>query len=117
MTDFSKLREEIKNNKGILFLLLSKTGCSVCGDFKKVIDEIKSEHEDYLTVLEVNTEQVEGLDIVPHTIYPMSFFYVRNQPLPFIRQGLVYGEALGKEIEKFKQVLDGKDANDVFREE
>ncbi len=110
----SEVKEKIKNNKGILLILLSKSDCPICGDFKNIIKETKLEHSEYLSTIEFNADDIEGLGIVPHTVYPMSYFYINKEPLPFIRAGLVYGEALNEEILKFKQVLDGEDPNMVF---
>lgn len=110
----SEIEQKIKDNKGILLVLLSKSDCPVCGNFKKIVDEIKSEHSDYLTAINFDADDVEGLGVFPHPVYPMSYFYINKEPRPFIREGLVYGEALGKEILKFKQVLEGEDPNMVF---
>ena len=108
------IEQKIKDNKKILFILLSKTNCPVCGNFKDIVADIKSEHSEYLEVIEFNADDIEGLGIVPHSKYPMSYFYINNQSLPFIREGLVYGEFLNIEILKFKRVLDGEDPNMVF---
>tara|TARA_B100000809_G_C14728460_1_gene384065 strand:- start:185 stop:532 length:348 start_codon:yes stop_codon:yes gene_type:complete len=110
----AEVKQEIENNKGILLILLSKSDCPICGNFKDIIEQIEPTHSEYLTVFEFDAGDIEGLEVVPHTIYPMSYFYINKEPLPFIRAGLVYGEALNKEILKFKQVLDGEDPNIVF---
>jgi hypothetical protein len=110
----SEVKKKIENNKGILLVLLSKVNCPVCGNFKNIINDIKSEHSEYLSTIEFDADDIEGLGVVPHTTYPMSYFYINKEPLPFIRAGLVYGELLNSEILKFKQVLDGEDPNMVF---
>ena len=110
----SEVKKKIENNKGILLILLSKSDCPVCGNFKDIVADIKSEHFEYLEVIEFNADDIEGLEIIPHSMYPMSYFYINNEIRPFIREGLVYGEALNIEILKFKRVLDGEDPNMVF---
>jgi hypothetical protein len=110
----SEIKKKIEDNKGILLVLLSKNSCPVCGNFKNIINDIKSEHSEYLSTIEFDADNIEGLGVVPHTTYPMSYFYINKQSLPFIRAGLVYGELLNSEILKFKQVLDGEDPNIVF---
>lgn len=110
----AEVKQEIENNKGILLILLSKSDCPICGDFKNIIKETKLEHSEYLSTIEFNADDIEGLGIVPHTVYPMSYFYINNQSLPFIREGLVYGEFLNTEILKFKRILNGEDPNMVF---
>ena len=110
----AEVKQEIENNKGILLILLSKSDCPICGNFKNIIEQIEPAHSEYLTVFEFDAADVEGLEVVPHTIYPMSYFYINKEPLPFIRAGLVYEPLLNEEILKFKQVLDGEDPNIVF---
>ena len=110
----SEIKKKIEDNKGILLVLLSKNSCPICGDFKDIVNEIKLKHSKYLSSIEFDADNIEGLGVVPHTTYPMSYFYINKQPLPFIRAGLVYGELLNSEILKFKQVLDGEDPNMVF---
>ena len=110
----AEVKQEIENNKGILLILLSKSDCPICGNFKDILEKIEPAHSEYLTMFEFDANDIEGLEVVPHTIYPMSYFYINKEPLPFIRAGLVYGEELNKEILKFKQVLDGEDPNIVF---
>jgi glutaredoxin-related protein len=110
----SEIKKKIEDNKGILLILLSKDSCPVCGNFKDIVDEIKSEHSEYLSTVVFDADDIEGLGVVPHPTYPMSYFYINNEQLPFIRAGLVYGELLNIEILKFKQVLDGEDPNVVF---
>ena len=107
-------KQEIENNKGILLILLSKSDCPICGNFIDIIEKIEPAHSEYLTVFEFDAADIEGLEVVPHTIYPMSYFYINKEPLPFIRAGLVYEPLLNEEILKFKQVLDGEDPNMVF---
>jgi len=109
------VKQELENNKGILLILLSKSDCPICGNFKDIIEKIEPVHSEYLTVFEFDITDIEEFQFFPHTMYPMSYFYIYGkQELPFIRAGLVYEPLLNEEILKFKQVLDGEDPNIVF---
>lgn len=110
----SEIKQKIQNNAGVLLVILSRAGCQICDDFKFIVSEIQPDHDKYLSVVGIDTADIDGLDIVPHLMYPMNYFYVKNEPRPFIRAGLVHGELLDKELSKFKRVLEGEDPNLVF---
>lgn len=110
----NNLQEEIKNNKEILLLQLKQKDCPICNDFKKIIDKTKLKHLGKLKVIECELQDFEEVNVFPHPIYPMNFFYVSGQEYPFIRAGACTEEQLDNEISKFSRVLKGETINEVF---
>tara|TARA_B100000003_G_scaffold158583_1_gene144131 strand:- start:428 stop:778 length:351 start_codon:yes stop_codon:yes gene_type:complete len=111
----NKIKEEIKNNEKILYILLKQKDCPVCGEFDNIVKNVVSTHKDYVKVVECILEDLDEVQTFPHQFYPQNFFYVKGREYPFIRPGAATPEALSGEIVKFKRVLDGEDVNEVFR--
>jgi len=109
-----ELNDEIEKNEGILFLQLNLSSCPMCGQFDKVVEETIKDKE-YIKHFKCLMDDYPLLKIFPHTNYPVNYFFVKDQPYPFIRPGATDVKNLESEIFKFKKIMEGEDVQEVFQ--